>query len=98
MINDIDINEIVAFNQLPFCKQDFIYFIGYKNDKNIRLLRIFFPKVSAYRMDIDEIKCMYFMAKEEKTFHKYMESWEKVSNTTTKINSEVIYSKKYLIA
>ena len=27
-VNDIDINEIVVFNKLPFGKQDFKYFIG----------------------------------------------------------------------
>ena len=28
LINDIDINEIVVSNKLPFGKQDFRYFIG----------------------------------------------------------------------
>ena len=32
----IDINKIVISNKLPFHKQDFIYFIGYKDDKKIR--------------------------------------------------------------
>ena len=43
-INDIDINKIVESNKLPFSKQDFIYFIGYKNDKKRRYLFIFFSK------------------------------------------------------
>ena len=30
-INEIDINEIVVPNKLPFSKQDFKYFIGYKD-------------------------------------------------------------------
>ena len=30
-INDIDINKIVVSNKLPFGKQDFKYFIGYKD-------------------------------------------------------------------
>ena len=33
LINDRDINKIVVSNKLPFGKQDFIYFIGYKDDK-----------------------------------------------------------------
>ena len=32
-INYIDINKIVVSNKLPFSKQDFIYFIGYKDHK-----------------------------------------------------------------
>ena len=80
MINDVDINKIVVSNKLPFSKQDFIYFIGYKDDKTNRPICIFFPKVSAYRIDFGETECMYFMIKEEKVFDKYMEIWEKVSN------------------
>ena len=30
-INDTYTNEIVVSNKLPFAKQDFKYFIGYKN-------------------------------------------------------------------
>ena len=41
---------------------------------------------------------MYFVIKEEKDFDKYMEILEKVSNIITKNYSELIYSKKYLIA
>ena len=83
-INDIDINEIVVSNKLPFSKQDFIYFNDYKNDKKNRLLHIFFPKVSVYRTDIDETECMYFMIKEENCFYKYMEIWKKVNNIIKK--------------
>ena len=41
--HDIEINEIVVSSKLPFGKQDFKYFIGYKNNKEIRTLCIFFP-------------------------------------------------------
>ena len=34
-MNDIDINKIVAYTKLSFCKQDFIYFIGCKDDKKL---------------------------------------------------------------
>ena len=44
LMNDIDINRIVVSNTLHLGKQDFRYFIGYKNDKRIRLLCEFFPK------------------------------------------------------
>ena len=35
--NDIDINKIVVSVKLPFHKQDFIYFIDYKDDKKLHL-------------------------------------------------------------
>ena len=73
MINDIDINKIVVSNKLPLSQQDFRYFIGYKYDKQIRPLCIFFSKVNAHRIDFDETECMYFMIKEENVFDKYME-------------------------
>ena len=41
--HDIEINKIVVSSKLPFGKQDFKYFIGYKNNKEIRTLWIFFP-------------------------------------------------------
>ena len=34
LINDIDINKLVVPSKIPFGKQDFEYFIGYK-DANI---------------------------------------------------------------
>ena len=36
--------------------------------------------MSAYKIDLDETECIYFMIKEEKVFDKYMEIWGKVSN------------------
>ena len=46
MINDVDINEIVVCSKFPFAKQDFKYFISYKENKEIRPLCIFFPEMS----------------------------------------------------
>ena len=70
--NDIDINKIVVSNKLPF--------IGYKDDKKIKPLCIFFPKLSAYRIDFDETECMHVIKKEENVFDIYMDILEKVSN------------------
>ena len=53
-IDDIDINKIVVPNKYCFGKQDFVYSVGYKDDKKIRPLCIFYPKVSEYRIDFDE--------------------------------------------
>ena len=44
-INNININKTKVSNKLPFGKQDFIFFIGYKDAKKIRTLCIFSPKI-----------------------------------------------------
>ena len=36
-INDIYIDKIIVSNKVPFSKQDFKYFIDYKDDKKIYL-------------------------------------------------------------
>ena len=44
-INDIDINKIVVSNKLSFGKQDFKYFIGFKDSEKNRPLCIFCPQM-----------------------------------------------------
>ena len=80
----MDIDNIVVSNQHPFGKQDFRYFIGYRDDRKVWPLYIFFPKVSVYRIDFDETEYMYFMIKKESVFDKYMDIWEKVNNIIKK--------------
>ena len=84
-INDIDINKIVISNKFLFGKQDFNYFIGHKDNKEIRLLCIFFREMSIYKRYSDKTKNMYFMIKDEIFFDKYMTILEKVSNMIKKI-------------
>ena len=57
LINDIDINKIVVSNKFPFGKQDFEYFITYKDNKKIKPLCIFFPEMSIYERYFDKT-CM----------------------------------------
>ena len=95
-INNINNIKLVVSNKFPFSKQNFRYFIGYKDDKKIRPLWIFFPKTEKYK-SFDETKYTYFMIEEESVFDKYMTILGKVSNTIKrKFNSELIYNKKYL--
>ena len=44
LIKDIDINERVLSNKFPFDKQDFEYFIGYKDNKKLDLYVYSFQK------------------------------------------------------
>ena len=80
LINDIDINEKVVSNNFAFDKQDFEYFIGYKDNKKIKPLCIFFPEMNAYRIDLDETECMSFLMRDKEFLEKHNEIWEKVSN------------------
>ena len=52
LLDDIDINEIVVSNKFPFGKQDFKYFIGFNDNKEIRPLCIFLPEMNIYIKDI----------------------------------------------
>ena len=84
LINYIDINKIVVSNKISYGKNDFKYFIGYKDAKRIRPLCILLPKISAYRRNFDKTKCVSFLTKDEKLLEKYNEIWKKVSSITKK--------------
>ena len=84
LIDYIDINKIVVSNKISYGKNDFKYFIGYKDAKRIRPLCILLPKISAYRRNFDEFKCVSFLTKDEKLLEKYNEIWKKVSSITKK--------------
>ena len=94
LIKNIDINKIVISNRFTFGKQDFKYFIGYKDNKEIRPLCIFFLEISTHKRYFDKSKCMYFIIKDENFFDKYMTVWEKVSNTIKKTLIANLYVTK----
>ena len=75
----IDINEIVVSHKLPFSKQDFKYFIGYKDVQ--KLERYAYSSQKWVHIEVLIKIIMYFMIKEENIFDKYNEICEKVSNT-----------------
>ena len=52
-------------------KQDFKYFIGYKDNKRIRPLFIFFLEMNIYKRYFDKAKCMYIMINDEKKFDNF---------------------------
>ena len=57
----------------------FKYFFGYKDNKKIRPLCIFFPEIRIHKKCFDKTKYMYILAKDEKKFHEYMKIWEKLA-------------------
>ena len=84
LIDYIYINKIVVSNKISYGKNDFKYFIGYKDAKRIRPLCILLRKISAYRRNFDKTKCVSFLIKDEQLLEKYNEIWKKVSSITKK--------------
>ena len=53
-VNEICIIKRVVSNKFPFGKQDFKYFIGYKNSVKIGPFCIFFRQMIIYKTNFDE--------------------------------------------
>ena len=99
LVNYTDINKIVVSNKLPFSKQDFKYFIGYKVSEKIRPLCICHSQMIIYKINFDENKHVYFFYRKGKVVDKYMVILEKVSNIIkNKFNSKFICNEEYLDA
>ena len=64
-INNININKI-APNKIPFGKQDFKCFIGYKYSLKIRPLCIFRLQMIIYKRYFDENRRIFFLIKKKK--------------------------------
>ena len=64
-----------------------------------RPLCIFPPKMSVYRRDFAETKCISSLIKDHELLEKYNEIWEKVKNSLKKeFDSEPVYNEKHLKA
>ena len=57
-------------NKVSLGKKGFKYFIGYKDAKKIKPLRIVLPKMSAHRKDFDETKYISFLIKDNELLEK----------------------------
>ena len=95
--NIIVSNKIVVSKKISFGKNDFIYFIGYKDAKKIRPLCIFLPKMIAYRRDFGNTKCISFLIKDKNLLEKYNEIWKNVSSIIKKeFDNKPVYNKRYI--
>ena len=95
-INDTDINKIVVYNKLPFGKQDFKYFIGYKDAK-----KLYFHEYSVQKwVYIDEtlikLNTCVFLKTHENFFDKYNKMWGKVCNIIKKNLIDNLYVIKII--
>ena len=59
-ISDIDINKRVVYNKLPFGKQDFKYFIGYKDSEKNRSLCIFCSQMIIHKRILMKVDVFIF--------------------------------------
>ena len=66
LINEIDINKLVVSNKFPIGKQDFKYFIGYKDSKKVRSLCIFRAQMIIYKRNFDENRHIFCQEKKTK--------------------------------
>ena len=48
-INTVDIDKIMISNKVSFGKKGFIYFLGYKNNDEVKPLCVMLPKINGYR-------------------------------------------------
>ena len=69
-LKNLDIDETVVSNEVLFGKKGFKYFIGYKDAKKIKILCIFLPKITAYRIGFDDSKYTSFLIKDDELLEK----------------------------
>ena len=71
MIGNVNLHKLKVPNKVPFCKKDFKYFIGHKDDRKARPLCAMLSKMSAYIRDFEGTKRMAFLIKDDKFLEKY---------------------------
>ena len=74
-------DKIIIPSNISFGKKDFKYFIGYKDDENVKLLYMLLPKRSGYKNIFDEANYKSFLVKENELLKTYSKIWDKVSNS-----------------
>ena len=78
-IEDININNILVSKKEPYAtKNSFKYFIGYRDNDNIRPLCIKLPQKTGYDREFDENATMSFIAKDKKLLKIYTKIWETI--------------------
>ena len=71
-LKDIDVNNKLVFKKEPYgTKNSYKYFIGYKDNDNIRPLCIRLPQMTGYARKFNENATMSFRVKDKKLLKKY---------------------------
>ena len=92
----VDLDQIVISDKFKYIDDDFKYFIGYKEDDNVKPLCIILPQISGY------IKCfenrgkrMSLVIKDDNVLDRFNEFWNKIRKTLNiKFHNMPPYDKK----
>ena len=60
MIDDVDIDKILILNKMLFDKMGFKYFVGYKDNENIKTLYTMLLRMCGYAKSFTETKYFFF--------------------------------------
>ena len=80
-IYNVDINKILACNQVSFTKKSFNCF---KDGKKFRPLFLMLPKLSGCRKCFDKTKYMTFLIKDDELIKNLMKFWKKLGIVSQK--------------
>ena len=73
------------------------YFIEYRTDKNVRSLFITPPKMSEFVNEIEEIRHISFVIKDEKGLKRHESIWNKIRNMVgNKFDEKIVFKGQYL--
>ena len=96
----VELDQIVISDKFKCIDDGFKYFIGYKEDDNVKPLYIILPQMSGY------IKCfqnggkrMSLVIKDDNVLDKYNEFWNKIKKIlNTKFHNMPVYDEKNIKA
>ena len=101
-IDGIDVNKIVVLKKESYgTKSSFKYFIGYRDNDDIKPLCIKLHQMIGYMECFDSNKTMFFKVIDKKLLKKYTKIWERVSSLMDiECHSEPVYgdNDKYIKA
>ena len=80
LLSNVNISEISVSKKVPFGKQDFEYFIGYKDAKKQTFAHITSKNEYIY-IKFNKTRCMYFLENFQKNI---MKIWKKLAISSKK--------------
>ena len=84
-IEDIDINKILISKPESYDKNNMKKYIIEHNDKTIRSLQLFSPKMTGYlNIFKDDTKKLSFLSDNNEFLKRYKAIWEKISDLVNK--------------
>ena len=96
----INVDQIVVSDKFKHNDDFFKYFIGYKEGKIVKLLRVILPQMTGYIKYFENGgKNMSFVIKDDMCLNKFYKIWDKIKETLSiKFHSMPVYDEKYIEA